>query len=195
MSARQLLLAVLLACGCDDQGLDLERMLDQHKYEAFEQSSAFPDGMVMRAPPEGAIARETVLGPPELVEGTRDGVDVERIPLPLTRQLLERGHDRFRIFCATCHGELGDGRSQVAENMTLRPPPSLHEPRITAYPPGRLFRVVSRGYGLMPSYAAELSVEDRWAVVAFVKALELSQALELARLPPNERQEVERWLR
>lgn len=187
--------AALLASACDDDGLDLERMLDQHKYEAYERSPEFADGMAMRAPPEGAIARESVLGPPELVEGTRGGVDVESVPLPLTRELLERGHDRFRIFCATCHGELGDGQSQVAENMTLRPPPSLHEPRIRAYTPGRLFRVVSRGYGLMPSYSAELSVGDRWAVVAYVKALELSQAFELARLPPNERKEAEPWLR
>jgi Cytochrome C oxidase, cbb3-type, subunit III len=79
--------------------------------------------------------------------------------------------------------------------MTLRPPPSLHEPRIVAYPVGRLFRVVSQGYGLMPSYADVLSIEDRWAVVAYVQALELSQRVELARLPVELRNEAEPWLR
>lgn len=195
MTAYRLVAVTWLALACDDEGFDFERMLDQHKYEAYERSSAFADGMVMRTPPEGTIARESVLGPPELLDGARDGVDVERLPVPLTRELLVRGQERFRIFCATCHGELGDGRSQVAENMTLRPPPSLHEPRLRAYPPGRLFRVVSRGYGLMPSYAPELSLADRWAVVAYVQALQLSQSVELARLPPDSRKEAEPWLR
>lgn len=187
--------AVMLALACDDEGMDFERMLDQHKYEAYEPSPFFDDGMVMRRPPEGTIARETFIGPPELVDGARDGVDVENVPVPLTRELLVRGADRFRIFCATCHGLLGDGRSQVAENMTLRPPPSLHEPRIAAYTPGRLFRVVTQGYGLMPAYAAEIPLHDRWAIVAYVEVLELSQSVELARLPPDARKEAEPWLR
>ena len=125
---------------------------------------------------------------------SRDGVPVTKLPLPVTVELVSRGGERFRIFCVACHGVLGDGASQVAENMARRPPPSLHEDRIRALPVGALFRVISEGYGLMPSYAAELSLEDRWAVAAYVQALELSQRVELAALPPELADKVKRWL-
>jgi hypothetical protein len=110
--------------------------------------------------------------------------------LPVTRELLERGRDRFAIFCAPCHGVTGDGDSDVAENMTLRKPPSIHDPSTRAFPPGRIFAAVTRGYGLMPSYAALLSIGDRWAVVAFIGALQLSQEIGRAELPDGLRREA-----
>ncbi len=94
------------------------------------------------------------------------------------------------MYCAACHGLAGDGDSPVARNMALRKPPSLHEPRIRALPAGRLYAVVRDGYGLMPSYAEELSVGERWAVVAYVRALQLSQGARLAELPPELRSEA-----
>jgi mono/diheme cytochrome c family protein len=175
--------------------VDLERMLDQHKYEAYEASSLFEDGRVMRRPPRGTVHRGAVIGPAELVDGSRDGQYVETIPVPVDAALLGRGQNRFRIFCGACHGALGDGASQVAENMKLRRPPSLHEPRIVGYPAGRLYRVITEGYGLMPAYAEDLAVRDRWAVVAFVQALQLSQNVALADLPPRLQQEAQPWLR
>jgi mono/diheme cytochrome c family protein len=171
--------------------VDLNRMLDQHKYEAYEPNSFFDDGQSMRRPPAGTVRREAVLGPPELVSGRLNGQYVETLPRPLDAALLERGQNRFRIFCQTCHGELGDGNSQVAENMKLRKPPSLHEERIRAYPAGRLYRVISEGYGLMPAYDEQLGIDDRWAVVAYVQALQLSQNARLSDLPENMRREAE----
>jgi mono/diheme cytochrome c family protein len=175
--------------------IDLERMLDQHKAEPYEASIFFEDGQSMRRPPAGTVPRTRLTGPPELVRGrTEAGEYVSAIPLPLDAALLARGEDRFRIFCRTCHGPLGDGQSQVAENMKLRRPPSLHEPRLRDAPSGHLFRVVTEGYGLMPSYDAALSLRDRWAIVAFVRALQLSQNVPLAELPEPLRTEAAPWL-
>src|SRR5690606_17135490 len=126
-------------------------------------------------PPAHTVPVTRLLRPSELVAGRAGGAYVSRIPVVQDAELLARGEDRFRIFCRTCHGALGDGRSEVAENMKLRKPPSLHEARIREFSPGKLYRVVSEGYGLMPGYAAELPYRDRWAVVAFVRALQLSQ--------------------
>jgi hypothetical protein len=184
-----------LALGAVGCNVDFERMLDQPKAEPYEASPFFDDGQSMRQPPSGTVPTTRVTGPRELISGrTAAGDYVDTLPVTLDAALLDRGEDRFRIFCRTCHGSLGDGRSAVAENMKLRRPPSLHEPRLRSFPPGRLFRVVTEGYGLMPSYAESLSLTDRWAVVAFVRALQLSQDVPLAELPPALREEARPWL-
>jgi mono/diheme cytochrome c family protein len=185
------LCSVLLA-SCQ---VDLERMLDQHKAEAYEASRFFEDGQSMRKPPVGTVAIDALTGPPELLSGMRGQAYIEAIPVPIDVALLQRGRNRFRIFCATCHGPLGDGASEVAENMKLRKPPSLHEARLVNYPPGRMYRVIAEGYGLMPAYPDELGVTDRWAVVAFIGALQMSQDVALLELPAGLRQEAQAWLR
>jgi mono/diheme cytochrome c family protein len=188
----RLALLALVIAGCD---IDFERMLDQPKAEPYEASRFFDDGQSMRHPPSGTVPVTRVTGPRELVTGrTAAGEYVGTVPVALDAALLDRGEDRFRIFCRTCHGALGDGVSAVAENMKLRRPPSLHEPRLQSFPPGRMFRVISEGYGLMPSYAESLSLQDRWAVVAFVRALQLSQDVPLAELPRPLREEAQPWL-
>jgi mono/diheme cytochrome c family protein len=106
---------------------------------------------------------------------------------------LARGRARFDVTCAVCHGLLGDGESQVALSMSLRRPPSLHAYRDV--PDGHLYRVITEGFGLMPSYGAELSVEDRWAVVAYVRALQLSQYAGLEQVPPDVRRKLEQETR
>lgn len=192
---RLLLLAALGASACDEGRVDFERMLTQNKLEPYEPSPHFSDGVGMRQPPEGTVHRGAITGNEPLRDGTQDGVYVTEFPLPIDRDTLARGENRFLVFCAPCHGVLGDGRSQVAENMQLRPPPSLHEQRLRDYPVGRIYSVIRQGYGLMPSYAADLSVEDRWAVVAYVQALQLSQNLRLAELPPDLAEGARPWLK
>ena len=184
-------LSWLCALGCN---VDLERMLRQQKAEPFEPSSVFADGKVMRAPPAGTVAATTRLGPAELTTGRRGDQYVERIPIEIDAALLARGEQRFQIVCRSCHGPLGDAESPVADAMQLRRPASLHEPRVVALPAGAIFRAISDGFGLMPSSAPQLGVEDRWAVVAYVQALQLSQSARLAELPPEMRQEAEAWL-
>lgn len=192
-----LLFGGLALCSCENLGIppiDLERMINQEKYESYEATPYFPDRRVMRTPPEGTVPRERIVGEPLLTRGWAEGEYLKELPMPLTRELLDRGQDRFDIFCAACHGLLGDGISQVAENMTLRKPPSLLTQRIREMPPGRIYYVIAEGYGLMPSYAEELSLEDRWAVVAYLRALQLSQGVPLADLPARLREEARREL-
>jgi len=191
---------VLASLGCDENILD--PMADrQPRVHPYKESVFFADGLSMRAPPEGTVPRERITGNPVLTTG-REGetgqiaANGERvpsyaraIPLPVTRKLLDLGRKRFDITCATCHGPAGDGNSIVATQMSLRPPPSLHKYNDRA--PGYIFEVISKGFGLMASYAAELTVEERWAVVAYVRALQVSQSVPADRLPAEERARLE----
>ena len=187
MSARLApLAAALLAAGCNV----LDPMLEQDKVKTYRPSDFYPDGIAMRPPVAGTMALGAAL-PPEVRAGLRaDGTPLERIPIPVTRELLQLGRKRFEIICAACHGLVGDGRSLVARNMSLRPPPSLHD--YAERPDGYLYQVITRGFGLMPSYSAELTVEERWAVVAYLRALQLSQRVRLAEAPPEVRARLER---
>lgn len=178
-------LALLALCACA-----LDPMAAQEKPQPYAPSEIFADGLAMRAPPPGTVPRERTLGPPELLRGRRpDGTYVDAVPLLLTRSALETGRARFEIFCAACHGLLGDGRSPVAGNMSLRPPPSLVEH--AHHPAGFYFEVISSGFGLMPSYAAEIPLRERWSVVAYLRALQLSQSAPLALAPPDVRARLE----
>jgi mono/diheme cytochrome c family protein len=183
--AALLLLLGLTACP------RLDPMQRQPKYRAYQAAGADGEAVqpAMRHPPAGTVPAgplpdaglATGLGP--------DGRPLERSPLPATAATLARGRLRFEVFCAACHGVLGDGESQVALNMALRRPPSLHAYRDV--PDGHIFRVLTNGFGLMPSYAAELPLlEDRWAVVHYVRALQLSQHAALEQVPPDARQRL-----
>ena len=174
---------LLLLCACD---LDLERMDEQPRFTSYEACDICPNGTIMMLPPSGTVARNVDLAVADPAD------DSDTIPLAIDRRGLERGRNRFNIFCAACHGRLGDGSSQVAENMTLRRPANL----LTGdYRAGHMYRVVTHGFGLMRSYAGELPPADRWAVIAYVEALRLSQQVTLDILPPERRQEAIPWLR
>jgi hypothetical protein len=192
----------LLALGagaCDENILDA--MADrQPKANRYRESKFYADGLVMKAPPAGTVPRERITLNAPLTTGREvDGpiqtngepmpMYVTSVPLPVTRKLLDLGRKRYDITCGTCHGPLGDGDSIVARNMALRPPPSLH--RYTDRPAGYIFEVATKGFGLMASYAAELTVEERWAVVAYIRALQLSQSMPAAQVPAAYRQQLE----
>ena len=187
----------MAAAGCEGvlPSPDLERMLDQRSYRPYEATTRFADGRAMRPPPPGTISRDRTLGQPALTEGVVDGKYVEDLPVAAEPTLLARGRDRFDVFCAACHGMTGSGATPVARVMELRRPPSLIAPPVTEFPVGRVYQVVSLGYGLMPSYASELPVRDRWAVVAYLRALQLSQHVALDRLPDDLRARAEEALR
>lgn len=186
----------LAGCGgCEPWDLDLERMIDQPRFTSYEQCEACPERSIMMMPPAGTVPRSQELGPTAVVRGRAGGAYLAQIPLPVDRGVLERGRDRFDIYCAACHGRLGNGVSQVAENMALRKPANLLDAPYLDYPPGRIFTAITSGYGLMRSYAAELPAGDRWAVVAYVRALQLSQHVALGELPPRVQDEARPWLK
>jgi mono/diheme cytochrome c family protein len=191
--------APLAAC-VDEQLLDpmAER---QPREKAFRVSNFWEDGLSMRSPPAGTVPRERRTMSPTLTAGIAgytgqvapNGERVVRyaaqIPLPVTKELLALGRKRYDITCATCHGPVGDGDSIVARQMALRPPPSLLNYADRA--PGYIFEVATHGFGLMASYAAELSVPERWAVVAYIRALQVSQSFPADKLQPDERQRLD----
>ena len=190
MRARAYLLLlpfVLAAISCDDilPTIDWERMIVQPRGKAFRASPYFDDGRLMQPPPEHTVQHARALPPRELVEGMAGPAYVTSIPLPVDRAVMERGRDRFDIFCATCHAVDGSGVSEVARKMTLRKPPSLVTEPVLSFPVGRVFYVITHGYGLMPEYRRALNVNDRWAVVAYLRALQRSQTSQLAALPED----------
>ncbi|WP_437873780.1 c-type cytochrome [Sorangium sp. So ce363] len=174
--------------------LDLERMLRQRRYTAYQETELFDDGSAMRRPPEGTVPTDRVLGDPGLTRGIAGGAYVARVPVTVTIELLRRGKERYEIFCAACHGVAGDGESEVARNMTLRRPPSLVDPRVQAFPPGRIYQVIVEGYGLMRSYEPHVPLRERWAIVAYVKALGKSRGTALDALPPPLRERARKEL-
>ena len=180
------LAAALLVAGCDV----FDPMMEQDKVRPYRPSDFYDDGIAMRAPPAGTVAVGAALSPEVRTGLAPDGTPIPRIPLTLTPELLQAGRKRFEIVCAACHGLTGDGKSLVARNMSLRPPPSLHD--YGARPDGYFYQVVSKGFGLMPAYSAELTVEERWAVVAYVRALQLSQRARLEQAPPEVRARLQR---
>ncbi len=163
---------------------DLNRMLEVPRYDIYEESHFFQDRMTMRRPPEGTVPFDAEVHDPQYLTGVANGYFVTTLPVRPSRALLSRGRDRFERFCGACHGKAGYGNPMVTRNMQ-RPPPSLHQARLRQLPPGRLFHIVTHGYGFMPSYAAKLDVVDRWAVIAYVKVLQRSQYAPLAELPAD----------
>ncbi len=180
------LLALLAAGGCEA----LDPMISQQKVKPYRESDFWPDRISMRPPQPGTVAREDALTSPLVTGRGPDGKVLAELPIPVTRALLETGRKRFEIICAACHGYLGDGVSLVARNMSLRPPPSLLAR--AQQPDGWYFQVMSEGFGLMPSYASVLPVEERWAIVAYLRALQLSQSARVDQLAPEDRAKLER---
>lgn len=187
-----------LACRVDtafhepDPGLN--RMLEVPRYDIYEESQFFDDHMTMRRPPEGTITYAPDVLDPVYLRGQRAGVFTSTFPLELTQALIERGRGRYSRICAACHGVDGYGNEMVIQHMQ-RPAPVLHQERLRELTPGKLFFIISNGYGYMPAYATKLDVQDRWAVVAYVKALQRSQYAVVTALPPRLRKEVEARLR
>ncbi len=188
------LLASLAGCRTEQTFITphphLERMLDQEKVLPYQSSPVLPEGMAMQWPPEGTVSIDAPLADPLVVTGVAGGHYAGRVPVPVDRAMLERGRGRFETFCAPCHGILGDGQSVVAGKMNLRKPANLMG-RARGFAPGRIFEVIRRGYGLMPDYSDQLSIDDSWAVVAYLRALQLSSAVPVDRLPADLRARLE----
>jgi hypothetical protein len=165
--------ASLPACTCGGISSDVvfQRMELQQKYQPYEENTMFADGRAMRAPPDGTVPRERARpGDRAFHTGMLNNEFVTKNPVRLTPEVLAVGKKRFEIVCANCHGLLGDGHSIVADNMGMRIPPNLHDYRDR--PDGFFFAAMTQGYGYMPSFAGEIPEDERWAVVAYVRALQ-----------------------
>ena len=176
------LLAAIAAGGCRQD------MHDQPKYEALEASTILPKGTSALAPPENTVARGDLRADEVYYTGfTRDDRLVSTIPIEVDRRTLERGRETFDSFCAPCHDRVGTGRGMIVRRGFPQPP-TYHQERLRTVPDGYIFDVITSGFGRMPSYASMIPVADRWATVAYVRALQLSQHVPLSELPPEARE-------
>ncbi len=161
----------------------------QEKFEAQERNVFFADARAMRAPVEGTIPRGRLNEDSALFEGKLENGDfVTRNPLPITTEFMARGRDRYEVFCAVCHGSVGDGNGIIMTgNYGFVPAPTYHTDAMREQSDGYLYDVIAGGVRTMPSYAQQIPVEDRWAIVAYVRALQRSQYARTEDVPVIER--------
>ena len=172
---------VLLLAGCR------QNMHNQAKYVPLRESDYFADGTSARPLPAHTVARGFLRADRAAYTGlAKDGKPVDPFPFPVTREVLLRGEQRYNIFCSPCHDRAGTGRGMVVQRG-YKQPPSFHIDRLRTSPAGYLYNVTAEGFGVMPSYASQIPPEDRWAIVAYVRVLQLSQNARLADLTPEER--------
>jgi mono/diheme cytochrome c family protein len=178
-----LLVAFLVACSGD--------MRDQPRYEPLEQSEFFADGSSARLPVQGSVSWDEPVENPFLTTGSsEDGEFLEAYPFDITLEVIERGRERYDIFCSPCHGLDGYGQGMIVQRG-FSPPPSLHTDRLRQMPAGQIFDVITHGFGQMYSYAERIEVPDRWAIVAYIRSLQLSQNARLEDVPPEEVQYIQ----
>lgn len=177
------LVGALLLGGC--RGMESDRppihpnlnMDMQNRFDPQEENPLFADNAAMRTPPRGTVARGLLGEDTRYHEGrNEDGEYIAQAPVPVTRALLERGRERYDIYCTVCHGGAGDGEGIIMEgDFGYTPAPSFHEDRLREEADGYFYDVITNGIRNMPSYAQQIPVADRWAIVAYIRALQRSQ--------------------
>jgi hypothetical protein len=175
---------MLLTLGCRQD------MHDQPRYEPLEASDFFADGRASRPLVEGTVAQGQLRLDEHMYTGKINNVLADTLPVPLTRQLMERGQERYNIYCSPCHDRAGSGQGIVVRRG-FRRPSSFHIERLRQAPLGYFFEVMTDGFGAMMDYAAQVTPHDRWAIAAYIRALQLSQYATLADAPIEERQHLE----
>jgi mono/diheme cytochrome c family protein len=180
-----LLAATTLVAGCRQD------MHDAPRYEPYEKSDFFPDKRSSRPLVAGTIARGHLREDTPAATGKVAGGFVATSPVPVTLALVQRGRQRYDIYCSPCHGVAGDGDGMIVKRG-YKQPTSYHDPRLRNERAGYFFDVMTRGFGQMPDYAAQVSPKDRWAIVAYIRALQLSQHASVGDLTKVERERLDR---
>jgi mono/diheme cytochrome c family protein len=177
-----LLVAACAACRQD--------MHDQPKYSAMEASAFFDDNSSVRPPVEGTVARGELREDEALYTGKVNDTPVTEFPFQIDDEVMARGQERFNIYCSPCHGRTGAGDGIIVQRG-FSSPPRLDDQRLRDAPVGALFEVMTNGFGAMPDYAAQIKPGDRWAIAAYIRALQLSSSATLDDVPPAERGRLE----
>jgi cytochrome c553 len=165
-------------------------MFNQPRYNPLSSSDFFPDGAGSRPLVPGTVARGHLEEDEAFYTGKVGTNLVETFPFPITRAVLDRGRERFDIYCSVCHGRTGDGNGMIVQRG-FPMPPSYHIDRLRQAPAGHFVDVINQGYGVMYSYAARVEPADRWAIAAYIRALQLSHNAPLANAPSGERAKLE----
>ncbi len=160
-------------------------MHDAPRYDPLESSAVFQKGSSAQPLVLGTVARGHFNDNPALYEGKIDGQAATTFPFKIDADALDRGEDRYNIYCAPCHSKTGNGNGMVVERG-YRQAATFHSDRLRESQPGYLFDVITNGFGVMPDYKAQITVEDRWKIIAYVRALQLSQHATTADVPASE---------
>jgi len=179
--ARTLCLAAPVVCLLAVTGCRQD-MHNQPKYRPLRESAFFRDTSSARPQIEGTIARGTLQEDEALYTGKLAGAPVKDLPFPMTAHDVDRGQERFNIYCTPCHDKTGGGRGMVVQRG-YRQPPSFHIDRLKTADAGYIFDVITNGFGAMPDYKAQVNARDRWLIVAYIRALQLSQSATAADVP------------
>jgi hypothetical protein len=174
---------LVLTAGCRQD------MHDQPKFKPLRANPFFSDGRSARPLVAGTVARGTLQEDDHLFTGREINDFVATFPFPVTEQVIRRGQERFNIFCSPCHGGLGDGEGAIVQRG-LKQPPSFHIERLREAPVGYFFNVITNGFGAMFDYSDRIPVQDRWAIIAYIRALQLSQNAKIDDVPQEKRQEL-----
>ena len=177
-----------LAVGCRQD------MHDQPRYKPLARSEFFGDERSARPLVADTVARGQLREDELLYTGKVAGKPATTFPFPVTAEVLERGRQRFDIYCTPCHGPLGRGDGMIVQRGFKRPP-TFHSDQARQLPPGFFFDVITNGFGAMADYSAQVPVRDRWAIVAYIRALQLSQHATLEDVPAPKRDGMERGAR
>ena len=175
-----LLAMIFVTAGC---------RIDMHVqpyYRPLTKSDFFADGRSSRLPVDGTVARGDLRDDTYFYTGKVNGNLGDTMPYPLTKEVLDRGRDRFNVYCTPCHGRVGDGNGFIP-SRGLRHPPSYHIDRLRKVPLAYFFDVMTNGFGVMQDYSAQIPPRDRWAIAAYVRALQLSQNVNSAELPAGQK--------
>ena len=173
---------VLMASACRQD------MHDQPKAKPQSKSNFFVDGRTGRLPVEGTVARGDLREDDHLYRGRVNGVFVTTFPFKIDAAIMERGRERYTIYCTPCHGATGLGNGMVVQRGFRVPAASHHLERLRDAPVGYWFDVITNGFGVMFGYAAQIPVKDRWAIIAYVRALQLSRNATLQDIPEAQRE-------
>ncbi len=180
-SAVMLMLAIAMCSAC---------RIDMHvqpRQNPLSRSDFFSDQRSARPPVEGTVARGQLHEDSYFYTGKIGNNPGDLMPFPVTKEVLERGRERFNIFCAPCHSRLGDGNGFVPSRGFARKPPSFHIARLQKAPLGYFYDVMTEGFGIMPDYASQIPPQDRWDIVAYVRALQLSQNATMEDVAPGQK--------
>ncbi len=159
---------LLVLAGCRQE------MYDQSRVKPLAQSDFYSDLRSARPQVEGTVARGQLREDEYFYTGKIGGNPGDYMPFPVTEEVLARGHERFNIYCAPCHSRLGDGNGMVPQRG-FKHPPTYHQDRLRKAPLGYFFDVMTNGFGVMPDYTTQILPRDRWCIVAYIRALQLSQ--------------------
>ena len=181
---------LFVLAGCAFLAACRQDMHDTPRYEPLEGSTFFTDGRGSRTLVANTVARGMLREDEHLYEGKIDGQLTDSFPMPVTAELMARGRERFNVFCAPCHGRTGQGNGMVVQRG-FRAPPSFHQERLRTAPVGYFFDVQTNGFGAMADYAAQVPIADRWAIAAFIRALQFSQRATVGDVPPDRRAELD----